>query len=592
MTTLVRLYPYSEQIAALKAALKPVATSGSYADLTDKPVLGTAAALDVEDLPISTAQQDALDLKADASALGAEVERATGVEEGLLDRAAALEVGLDAADARAIDLAAEVADGRLTGGQFGRGGGQARPGLRFVDGGGRIAGAFDINGNPDLLWFGSFGRGSSDYRAGIAILSGDGRQLSFGARDPEIISSFGRGSADVRGDGMTLISADSRRLRFDPDLEFHSIFGRGAQAMSALQIMTADGRMIALGQGDWSPDNLPLAEPRAEAGKSLVWRDGAALRLRDPIDALYTRPRAQWFTDLASLYALYDALVDAHPGYASRTSLGQDALGNDIYQYAFTPAPSPVNRSGGGDKLLPEDVAPPKVVILSGTHGSERSAQMGTYMFAALLCNGWREREEYRRLRFGARIVIIPAATPSAVDAGTRTNHNGVDCNRNYDWRWEEASPDPGNFYRGPSPASELEVQILQTLPALHPDAVGIIDRHDHGAGDLLFWIANAEPAVQSAVNRVAEQLAADVYRLEISPDMPLTQPSVWLTGAIGGNGVGYWAAQGVPAMFVEQPHLASYPLLGDSTIALHRAAEALTQRMVTGLIDHHQKDN
>ncbi|MGE4321915.1 MAG: hypothetical protein AB7E60_02675 [Sphingobium sp.] len=52
MATIVKLYPYSAQIAALRAliaGLPAVASSGSYDDLTDKPTLGTAAAADTGD---------------------------------------------------------------------------------------------------------------------------------------------------------------------------------------------------------------------------------------------------------------------------------------------------------------------------------------------------------------------------------------------------------------------------------------------------------------------------------------------------------------------------------------------------------------
>ncbi|MGW8202969.1 SGNH/GDSL hydrolase family protein [Sphingomonas bisphenolicum] len=50
----VRLYPYSAQFAALKDSLSPVALSGSYADLTGKPTLGSAAGQNIGAFASST----------------------------------------------------------------------------------------------------------------------------------------------------------------------------------------------------------------------------------------------------------------------------------------------------------------------------------------------------------------------------------------------------------------------------------------------------------------------------------------------------------------------------------------------------------
>lgn len=80
MTQFVRLYPYSAQIAALRAlldGLSDVATTGSYADLSGKPTLGSAAAQNVE--AFATAAQGA---KAD-----------TAVQPGALGTAAAQSSG-------------------------------------------------------------------------------------------------------------------------------------------------------------------------------------------------------------------------------------------------------------------------------------------------------------------------------------------------------------------------------------------------------------------------------------------------------------------------------------------------------------------
>lgn len=56
---------------------------------------------------------------------------------------------------------------------------------------------------------------------------------------------------------------------------------------------------------------------------------------------------------------------------------------------------------------------------------------------------------------------IIPNLNPDGAAAGTRTNANGVDLNRNFPWHWQ---PLAGVYYSGPRPLSEPESRAAAKL--------------------------------------------------------------------------------------------------------------------------------
>ncbi|MGA0540740.1 M14 family zinc carboxypeptidase [Neotabrizicola sp. VNH66] len=439
-----------------------------------------------------------------------------------------------------------------------------RNGFAIIDESGSAAAEFDDLGNPEFASMSMFHR-------------------------------VGEGSPP----GLTLVDADERRIAgFDglgnPEFSWSPVFERLGDELPAGDILLVDdeGRPVDLGGGSQQdPDfqDLPRHMPADVPGDTALWRDCAHLAVRGPLDALYTQPRAVWFTNLATLYARYDALVAEYPAYVTRSSLGQDGIGNHIYQYVFTPRAPRVGPPAPGSQLDPQDAALPKIIVTSGVHGSERTAQHGTLIFATRLCKAWRDDPDYRRLRFAAQLVIVPAAVPSGVNLGTRPNHNGVDVNRNANFRWGEAgSPTPpADTYIGPSVKSELETQILTGLPALHPDAIAWIDHHNHAEPQLI-WIACGTPAYQPVINQLAAALREDVYRLGIAPEMSPDEQTIWLSKAVAGNLVGEAGLTGLPSFFVEEPALATHPALGGSIIALHRLAEAMVLRSVVAVLNHH----
>ncbi|WP_348826663.1 M14 family metallopeptidase [Halomonas sp. RT37] len=167
--------------------------------------------------------------------------------------------------------------------------------------------------------------------------------------------------------------------------------------------------------------------------------------------------------------SLWEPLRAENPGWVSRTTLGKDESStHNIYKYIFSPQDY--------DKT---------VVIGCSTHGSEIMNQIATAYFMREVATNWKGSQLLRWARWKVRWIIIPIVNPwgSSQNPRVRYNSNGVDLNRNWDYRWSQYVGDSayGHDYKGGSAFSEVETRLFRNLAASHPDAVAIIDSHDFG---------------------------------------------------------------------------------------------------------------
>ncbi|MFP4106595.1 MAG: M14 family murein peptide amidase A [Phycisphaerae bacterium] len=117
----------------------------------------------------------------------------------------------------------------------------------------------------------------------------------------------------------------------------------------------------------------------------------------------------------------------------------------------------------------------PTTLIFGGIHGNEPASKA---VAVALVKHLTAEPSLYR----GRRVAVIPAANPDGLKAGTRTNANGVDCNRNFPTRNWRPGRKRSVVYGGPAAASEPETRlIIQAVNNLSP--VQVIALHSITAG-------------------------------------------------------------------------------------------------------------
>jgi protein MpaA len=136
--------------------------------------------------------------------------------------------------------------------------------------------------------------------------------------------------------------------------------------------------------------------------------------------------------------------------------LGTSTKGEPLKLYVF-----------GGGAGAPAPGASFQTLVIAAIHGDEPSAAFVGRELVEYL----RVHPEFTR-ETGAVVGVIPLANPDGVALRTRTNANGVDCNRNFpasNWR----ATRPGRNHTGPSPASEPETRaVMHAVETLRPARV------------------------------------------------------------------------------------------------------------------------
>ena len=153
------------------------------------------------------------------------------------------------------------------------------------------------------------------------------------------------------------------------------------------------------------------------------------------------------------IYNLYETLMSQSEGYITKRLLGKDAQNNDIFEYKF--AKEEVENDF--------EILKPVIGITSGVHGNEKGPVAGLFHFMKALTLNESENEIMNKIKSNMNFSIIPISCPTGYNANNRLNWNGVNINRNFDYKWEEYTTTND---KGASPASELETQILQNWMA------------------------------------------------------------------------------------------------------------------------------
>lgn len=270
------------------------------------------------------------------------------------------------------------------------------------------------------------------------------------------------------------------------------------------------GRMLNKGA-----DALPFVERSYTLSSSILVPGQESVdvpRIDIPIGGVYTCTETypEWTnfqtTTAAQVYALYDALVALYPSYITKQALGNDAFGNPIALYKFTPSRPTTEKATRN----------PKVFLTSGTHGYEHVPGLLVYLLMKDLCDRWTADAQLEALRWNVDWLVIPVVNPSGWDDYTRKSRNGVDINRNFPESWATSgSTDPSaQTYKGPSAASELETQYVMQVFANNKGIDVMYDCHNF-SGDVtetrFMWVAAGASGVY--VEHLAQTLFSRMTR-------------------------------------------------------------------------------
>lgn len=215
----------------------------------------------------------------------------------------------------------------------------------------------------------------------------------------------------------------------------------------------------------------------------------------------------------------------------------------------------------------PGAVNPRTILIVSSIHGSENGGQLVGH---ELLFNRTDIPED-------VRIIVIPELNKHGILArhngtGTaRLNANGVNLNRNFDYRWSEmdglsdhTTPGARN-YRGESPASEPESQAMINFI----QALGDIDLSIH-YHDNLFYVA---PSGNASAIQFAQAYAngSGMHGQCPGEGANPSTANCQIRGVFQKGSLDGWQAQatGKPVLLVELGALQSEPIIKNNVDAI-----------------------
>lgn len=236
----------------------------------------------------------------------------------------------------------------------------------------------------------------------------------------------------------------------------------------------------------------------------------------------------------------FNSLASAHPDLAEVIQLGTTYEGRKLFALKVTRNPETV------------DPSKPDVLITGEHHAREWISVEPPIYFAHQLIDNYQTDDTSRFLVDHLQIWIMPVANPDGLDYSQQVSNFqetparlwrknrrpitvpgcssgiGVDLNRNYNYEWrlpqDQPCPnyaddiggsDDGNseIYRGPTPASELEVQALQALTG-DPSHHFIVRIDYHNFGQLIMYpygfqqTPDVDAALQSTLTQRMKALA------------------------------------------------------------------------------------
>lgn len=236
----------------------------------------------------------------------------------------------------------------------------------------------------------------------------------------------------------------------------------------------------------------------------------------------------------ADFIAAWKALVANHSGYITETELGSASDDQKIYLYDFKPA-----------RITNQNKPIPKIIIIAGQHGFEKSNIYGLYYFVDNLLNRWDKHPALEYLRNHVELMIVPVLNTYGFDNLTYKNGNGVNLNRNYDSNWKLVSDTASEQYGGAKPFDQPETQIVRDLILSNTDASLVVDFHTNGGSTVasyydVTWYGICE-SVDSYYNRMLDAVAHHLSAItaHFNTDYELNQPNTMMGHLHNGDGTG-----------------------------------------------------
>lgn len=203
-----------------------------------------------------------------------------------------------------------------------------------------------------------------------------------------------------------------------------------------------------------------------------------------------------------ALYQAYDslmALVNTDSWtYITKTPLGQDEAGYDVYRYDFKMPDQPRTAVTALSKSVP------KVILVSGVH-PEWAGVYALYNTMYEIATN----PDLADIKHNTHFVVVPMVNAYSCNTGNRKNINGVDIARNFAVDWVETTDTSANTYGGTAPLSELEAQYVDSVMSANTDALYFVSCHNYFGGEeyLNLWACAATKYTHNLGQKLVDKM-------------------------------------------------------------------------------------
>ena len=231
--------------------------------------------------------------------------------------------------------------------------------------------------------------------------------------------------------------------------------------------------------GDWTSFAVTPEQREALDASALQWRWDARPPPPPSLPAGYR--------SAAEMVAALDALADEAPQLVERVDLGWSAAGLPIAAVRIGAAAAPASWR-----------------ILGAHHGDELPSGELALAIATDLIDAYGTDPDLTALLDTSGVWVVPHVNPDGHQAVRRTNANGVDLNRNYDYRWVESGT-----RHGAAPFSEPESRAIRSLSA-HEGLIAGLSIHAGAANLGWVWNHTLDDAPDAPLARALAERYAD----------------------------------------------------------------------------------
>lgn len=288
--------------------------------------------------------------------------------------------------------------------------------------------------------------------------------------------------------------------------------------------------LIALDLDVWSHDIGvgPVDVHASQIEREAISALGMAYDVLIPdLKMLYDAERAQvlqrgagpfeTYLPLADMIAFINGLAAARPDLCEVVDIGDSLQGRDIWMIRIT------GPDNGGEPARDDR---PGVFYHGLQHCREWVTGPVVLYIANYLVNNYDSDPCVKELVDRTNFYLAPCVNPDGYEytwtnvrlwrKNRRPNGDGsygVDLNRNWGHQWgfdnSGSSPTPSSdIYRGPSPFSEPETQVLRDFVLAHPNIRAYMDYHSYS--QLILWPWGYTPALppdQAVFNTVGQRM-------------------------------------------------------------------------------------